>query len=86
MEVTGRHIPTGVKKLRLQITNHLLYKFDLAPSSFHICGLLKKHLAGNQFAAEADVKKSVIFGYRHKFLFNHYTSVGDTSGLTPKRQ
>jgi hypothetical protein len=45
---------------------------------------LKKHLAGNQFATDADVKKAVIFGYRHRFLFNRYTSVGGTSGQMPK--
>jgi hypothetical protein len=36
-----------VTKLRLEITNHLLYKFDPVPSSFRICGPLKKHLADN---------------------------------------
>jgi len=68
----------------LEITNHLLYKFDLAPSSFHICEALKKPLAGNEFATDVDVKKAVIFGYTQKFPFNRYTSVGDTSGQTPK--
>jgi len=75
-----------VTKLRLDVTNHLLYKFDLPPSSFLICGTLKKHLAGNQFASDVDVKKAVVFGYRHRFPFNRYTSVGDTSGQMPKWQ
>jgi len=68
----------------LEITNHFLYKFDLAPSSFHICEALKKRLADNEFATDVDVKKDVIFGYTQKFPFNRYTSVGDTSGQTPK--
>jgi hypothetical protein len=75
-----------VTKLWLEITNQLFLQIRPRAERFPRCGPLKEHLVGNQFATDTGVKKAVIFGYRHRLLFNRYTSVGDTAGNIPKWQ
>jgi hypothetical protein len=38
---------------------HSPYSCDLGPSNFHLFGLLKKHLAGKEFAADTNMKQAV---------------------------
>jgi histone-lysine N-methyltransferase SETMAR len=38
-----------IEKLKWELLEHLPYSPDLAPSDFHLFGLLKKHLSGKTF-------------------------------------
>lgn len=53
---------------------------------FHLCGLIKKHLTGKQFATEADVKQSVsswiLIIYTDLFFLRPDESDGDSVGRT----
>jgi hypothetical protein len=40
--------------------DHPAYSPDVMPSDFHPFGLLKEHLAGKIFSADADVKQAVL--------------------------
>lgn len=43
-----------------EVMNHPHYGPDLTPSDFHLCGLLKKHLAGKKMAKDPSIKQNVI--------------------------
>jgi hypothetical protein len=40
--------------------NNPPYGPDLTPSDFHLCGLLKEHLAGKKMAKDTNIKENVI--------------------------
>ncbi|GBM07659.1 hypothetical protein AVEN_228160-1 [Araneus ventricosus] len=43
-----------------EILEHIPYSQDLAPSDFHLFGVLKKYLADRHFRTDADVQEAVV--------------------------
>jgi hypothetical protein len=57
---------TTMQKLKFETINHPPYSPDLAPSDYHVFGMLKKALRGRRFHSNDEVKKTVHFWLRQE--------------------
>lgn len=56
---TLRQTEVDGSKVVGRLWDHSPYSLYLAPSDFHLSGLLKKHLDGKRFATDANMKQAV---------------------------
>ena len=56
---TAAHTLETLKQLKWEAMEHPAYSPDLAPSDFHLFGLLKNALVGRRFSGDDDVKAAV---------------------------
>jgi hypothetical protein len=49
-----------VRRYNWEVLDHPPYSPDLAPSDFHLFGLLKKDLGGRRFATDGEVQQAVM--------------------------
>jgi len=56
---TAAHTLETLKQLKWEAMEHPAYSPDLAPSDFHLFGMLKNSLRGSRFSCDDDVKAAV---------------------------
>jgi histone-lysine N-methyltransferase SETMAR len=56
---TARATQERIQELQWELLEHLPYNLDLAPSDFHLLGLLKNHLGGKRFTDDKEVETEV---------------------------
>jgi histone-lysine N-methyltransferase SETMAR len=56
---TARATKKKIQELQCELLKHLPYSPDLAPSDFHLFGLLINHLGGKRFTDDEEVETEV---------------------------
>ena len=56
---TASHTAATLRKLKFEVVAHPPYSPDLAPSDYHLLGLLKEALRGRRFTSDQEVKEAV---------------------------
>jgi histone-lysine N-methyltransferase SETMAR len=56
---TARATQERIQELQQELPKHPPYTADLAPSDFHLFGLLKNNLGGERFTDDAEVEMEV---------------------------
>jgi histone-lysine N-methyltransferase SETMAR len=68
---TARALQERIQELQWELFEHLPYSPDLAPSVFHLFGLLQNHLGGKCFTDNEEVEMEVLKWLRQQSKYLH---------------
>ena len=66
---TSNETVAAIKRLGFEVLVHPAYSPDLAPSDFYLFRHLKKHLKGNRYSCDAEMKTAVSYALSDDIFF-----------------